>query len=105
MEQRDAQTFLTLAEELHFGRTAERLHVSTAQVSKAVKKLERQVGAPLFHRSSRKVTLTPIGERLRDDILPGYELIQGGFARAIAAGRNVNSTLGWDSWARRPAGS
>lgn len=94
MEQPDARTFLTLAEELHFGRTAERLHTSTAQVSKAVKKLERQVGAPLFQRSSRKVTLTPIGERLRDDILPGYELIQTGFARAIAAGRSVGGTLG-----------
>ena len=94
MEQPDARTFLTLAEELHFGRTAERLHTSTAQVSKAVKKLERQVGAPLFQRSSRKVTLTPIGERLRDDILPGYELIQAGFARAIAAGRSVGGTLG-----------
>jgi DNA-binding transcriptional LysR family regulator len=94
VEQPDARTFLTLAEELHFGRTAERLHVSTSHVSKAIKKLEWQVGAPLFQRSSRKVTLTPIGERLRDDILPGYELIQAGFARAIAAGRSVNGTLG-----------
>jgi DNA-binding transcriptional LysR family regulator len=94
VEQPDARIFLTLAEELHFSRTAERLHTSTAQVSKAVKKLERQVGAPLFQRSSRKVTLTPIGERLRDDILPGYELIQTGFARAIAAGRSIGGTLG-----------
>ncbi|MFI0349927.1 LysR family transcriptional regulator [Actinomadura sp. 9N407] len=94
MEQPDARIFLALAEELHFGRTAERLRVSTAQVSKAVKKLERQVGAPLFERSSRKVTLTPIGQRLRDDIAPGYELIQAGFARAVAAGRSVSGSLG-----------
>jgi DNA-binding transcriptional LysR family regulator len=94
VEQWDARTFLTLAEELHFGRTAVRLHTSTAQISKAVKKLERQVGVPLFQRGNRKVTLTPIGERLRDDIAPGYESVQAGFARAVAAGRGVSGTLG-----------
>ncbi|MFI6601702.1 LysR family transcriptional regulator [Nonomuraea sp. NPDC050536] len=41
MELRDIEIFLTLAQELHFGRMAERLHVSVAAVSKAIKKQER----------------------------------------------------------------
>jgi hypothetical protein len=52
VEQRDVEIFLTLAEELHFGRTAERLHVSTARVSQSIAKWERRVGVPLFERTS-----------------------------------------------------
>jgi hypothetical protein len=46
VEQRGIEIFLTLADELHFGRAAERLHVSTARVSQTIKKLERRSGAP-----------------------------------------------------------
>jgi DNA-binding MarR family transcriptional regulator len=56
VEQRDIEIFLTLADELHFGRAAERLHVSTARVSQTIKKMERRIGAPLFERSSRRWT-------------------------------------------------
>jgi DNA-binding transcriptional LysR family regulator len=59
MELRDIEIFLALAEELHFGRTAERLHVSQARVSQAIKKQERRIGGTLFERSSRQVRLTP----------------------------------------------
>ena len=59
MELRDIEVFLTLAEELHFGRTAERLHVTPARVSQAIKKQERAIGAALFERTSRVVRLTP----------------------------------------------
>ncbi|MCX4820894.1 LysR family transcriptional regulator [Streptomyces sp. NBC_01142] len=93
MERRDIEIFLTLAEELHFGRSAERLHVSVAMVSKAVKKLERAVGAPLFDRTSRRVTLTPIGQRLDDDIRPAHQQILEGFARAVAAGSGLDGEL------------
>src|SRR5690606_15884816 len=65
---RDIEIFLTLAEELHFGRTAERLHVSTPRVSQSIAQQERRIGAPLFERTSRRVTLTPLGARLRDDL-------------------------------------
>src|SRR5215813_7802181 len=93
MEQRDIEIFLTLAEELHFGRTAERLHVSTARVSQTIKKLERRVGAPLFERTSRQVALTPIGRRLDDDLRPAYQQIREGVDRAIAAARGVEGEL------------
>ncbi|WP_433253852.1 LysR family transcriptional regulator [Streptosporangium sp. CA-135522] len=93
MELRDIEIFLTLAEELHFGRTAEQLHVSTARVSQSIKKQERRVGAALFDRTSRTVTLTAIGCRLRDDLRQGYDLIQAGLARATAAGLGASGTL------------
>ncbi|MET8301151.1 LysR family transcriptional regulator [Micromonospora sp. NPDC005211] len=64
LERYEIETFLTLAEELHFGRTGERLRVSTGRVSHVVRKLERRIGAPLFERTSRVVRLTPIGVRL-----------------------------------------
>ena len=93
MEQRDIEIFLTLAEELHFGRTAERLHISTARVSQTIRKLERQIGAALFERTSRRVALTPIGRRLDDDLRPAYQQIREGIDRAIATGRGVEGVL------------
>lgn len=93
MEQRDIEIFLTLADELHFGRTADRLHVSTARVSQTIKKMERRIGAPLFERTSRRVTLTPIGRHLDDDLRPAYQQIQQGIERAITAARGVRGVL------------
>ncbi|GAA1309839.1 LysR family transcriptional regulator [Pseudonocardia xinjiangensis] len=93
MELREIEIFLALAEELHFGRTAERLHVSQARISQTIKKLERQVGAPLFDRTSRRVALTPIGAGLRDDLAPAYRQIVGGVARATDAGRGTGGVL------------
>ncbi|WP_328708043.1 LysR family transcriptional regulator, partial [Streptomyces mesophilus] len=64
---------LTLAEELHFGRTAQRLRLSPAAVSQSIAKQERRIGARLFDRSSRQVRLTPLGRQFRDDVraIPG----------------------------------
>ncbi|WTW94052.1 LysR family transcriptional regulator [Streptomycetaceae bacterium NBC_01309] len=93
MELRDIEIFLTLAEELHFGRTADRLLVSRARVSQAVKLQERRIGAPLFERTSRTVTLTPIGARLRDDLAEGYRLINEGIARASSAAKGLTGLL------------
>ncbi|HEU5155805.1 MAG TPA: LysR family transcriptional regulator [Streptosporangiaceae bacterium] len=93
VERRDIEIFLTLADELHFGRTAERLHVSTARVSQTIKKLERRVGAPLFERTSRRVALTPIGRRLDEDLRPAYQQVLAAIDRAIAAGRGIDGVL------------
>jgi DNA-binding transcriptional LysR family regulator len=93
VEQREIEIFLTLADELHFGRAAERLHVSTARVSQTVKKLEQRIGAPLFERTSRRVELTPIGRRLGDELRPAYQRIQDAIEEAVAAGRGVRGTL------------
>ncbi|MFJ6433543.1 LysR family transcriptional regulator [Streptomyces sp. NPDC091416] len=93
MERRDIEIFLTVAEELHFGRTAERLRISTARVSQTVKQLERRLGVMLFERTSRRVALTPVGQRLYDDIRPGYDRILEGVRRAETAGRTVGGML------------
>ena len=93
MELRDIEIFLTLAEELHFGRTAERLHVSPARVSQAIKKQERVIGASLFERTSRSVRLTPVGERLRDELAAGYRQIQEAISGAAAAARGVSGVV------------
>jgi DNA-binding transcriptional LysR family regulator len=93
VEQRDIEIFLTLAEELHFGRTADRLNVSTARISQTIRKLERRIGAALFERTSRRVALTPIGARLEEDLRPAYRQIQRGIDTAIAAGRGIDGLL------------
>ena len=91
MELRDIEVFLTLAEELHFGRTAERLHVTPARVSQAIKKQERAIGAELFERTTRAVRLTPIGEQLRDDLELGYCQIRQAIGGANTANSNRNA--------------
>jgi DNA-binding transcriptional LysR family regulator len=93
VELRDIEIFLTLAEELHFGRTADRLHISQARVSQAIKKQERRIGGALFERTSRHVRLTPLGEQLRDDLRAGYDTIQAGLAKATDSARGVAGTL------------
>lgn len=93
MDWRELEAFLTLAEELHFGRTAERLHVSRARVSQMIKVLERRVGGPLFDRTSRRVTLTPIGRQLRQDLTPHYRGIHQAIAKAADAARGIGGVL------------
>ncbi|WP_327668992.1 MULTISPECIES: LysR substrate-binding domain-containing protein [unclassified Streptomyces] len=93
MELRDIEIILTLADELHFGRTAERLHISAARVSQVVKTQERRIGAALFERTSRSVRLTPIGRRLAEGLRQGQDAINAAVAGARAAARGVSGTL------------
>ncbi|MEV5440731.1 LysR family transcriptional regulator [Streptomyces sp. NPDC052682] len=93
MELRDIEIFLTLAEELHFGRTAERLHISQARVSQAIAKQERRIGAALFERTSRRVELTPLGARLHEDLKAGYERIREGVESARQRARGERGAL------------
>jgi DNA-binding transcriptional LysR family regulator len=68
---RDLRLFLVLAEELHFGRTAERLGLTTSRVSQTVRALERKLGGqPLVRRTSRVVELTEAGRALHAELVP-----------------------------------
>lgn len=73
VELREIRVFLTLAEELHFGRTGERLGLTQSRVSQTLRTLETRLGDRLVQRTSRRVTLTRAGERLRADLAPAYE--------------------------------
>ena len=71
VELRELRLFLVLAQELHFGRAAERLGVTTSRVSQTLVVLERKLGGQqLFHRTSRVVTLTEAGSTLQAELLP-----------------------------------
>ncbi|MEV0154349.1 LysR family transcriptional regulator [Micromonospora sp. NPDC050686] len=93
LERHEVETFLTLAEELHFGRTAERLRVTTGRISQVIRKLERRIGAPLFARTSRVVRLTPIGRQLADDLAPLVAGMDEAVRRAVEAGRGITGRL------------
>jgi DNA-binding transcriptional LysR family regulator len=62
MEMRQLEYFVAVAEERSFTRAAERVHISQSGVSAQIRQLERDLGAPLFDRSSRTATLTAAGE-------------------------------------------
>jgi DNA-binding transcriptional LysR family regulator len=84
VEIRQLTYFVTVAEELNFGRVADRLHIVQPAVSQQIRRLERELGVQLFDRSSWHVRLTSAGERL----LPEARAVLAatGRARQVATG-------------------
>lgn len=93
IELRELQVFLTLGEELHFGRTAERLQLTASRVSQTISTLETRVGGRLFNRTSRRVELTPLGEQLLANVTPAYDQLQHVLLAARESARGVTGPL------------
>src|SRR5436305_14849521 len=89
MDTAEIEVFLVLAEELHFGRTAERLRLPQPRVSRLVASLERRAGGALFERTSRRVRLTPLGEQLAGRLRPAYAQLTAALDEARAAARQA----------------
>ena len=93
MEIQQLRVFLAVAEELHFGRAAERLHMAQPPVSRIVRQLERDLGTDVFVRSTRSVQLTAAGAAL---VAPAREILaamEHARAGAIAAERGEAGTV------------
>lgn len=93
MELREAEIFLVLAEELHFGRTAQRLYLTQPRVSQTIRALEDRIGGKLFDRSSRSVRLTALGERLRDELRPAHDQFRRAITTVTELARGVSGEL------------
>lgn len=102
MDLRDIEIFLTLAEELHFGRTAQRLRVTSARVSQSIKKQDRRIGAPLFDRTTRTVRLTPLGRQLHRQLGVAHGQIVEAMQAATLAAAGVAGTLTLGSMGAQP---
>src|SRR3954467_11480676 len=86
IELRQLRYFVAVAEELHFGHAAERLHMSQSPLSRAIRDLERQLGVVLFVRTTRRVELTQAGIALLERARRALADVEGAVDDARRAG-------------------
>jgi DNA-binding transcriptional LysR family regulator len=91
MELRHIRSFLSIAETLHFGHTAELIHLSQPALSLQIRALEEEVGVRLFERNRRKTTLTAAGAAFRDDAAAALSQLEQAIRSARLA---ANGKLG-----------
>ncbi|MDT8913118.1 LysR family transcriptional regulator [Amycolatopsis sp. PS_44_ISF1] len=99
MELRQLRYFVAVARELHFGRAAERSHISGSALSQQIQALERELGAELFTRDRRTVRLTEAGRVLLEDARQILALAEGAAHRVRdRAAETTPLRLGYVSW-------
>ncbi|MFZ0091514.1 MAG: LysR family transcriptional regulator [Solirubrobacteraceae bacterium] len=90
---REIRAFLTLAEELHFKRTADRLGLTQSRVSQSIRSLEQKLGSELVYRTSRRVELTAAGERFLAEVRAAHDQLVDVLRRADRSTRTPTRTL------------
>ena len=93
MELRQIRSFLSIAETLHFGRTAELIHLSQPALSLQIRALEEEVGARLFERNRRKTVLTAAGSAFRDDAARALSQLDQAVRKARLAANGLLGVL------------
>ncbi|WP_406273034.1 LysR family transcriptional regulator [Nocardia sp. NBC_00881] len=86
METRELRYFVAVAEELHFGRAAQRLAMAQPPLSRAIQQLERRLGVVLLHRGTRTIALTEAGSVLLQEARTALDAIQAAEHRTRRAG-------------------
>jgi LysR family transcriptional regulator, benzoate and cis,cis-muconate-responsive activator of ben and cat genes len=93
IEVRELVHFTTVADALHFGAAAERLGISQPPLSRSIARLERRLGFPLFHRTTRRISLTPAGEVFLADCRRILADMDGAIRRAQRVGKSGSLKL------------
>ncbi|MEV5386573.1 LysR substrate-binding domain-containing protein [Streptomyces sp. NPDC052721] len=93
---RKLRYFVAVAEELHFGRAADRLHIAQPVLSRQIRSLEDDLGAEVFARDRRGTLLTPAGEQLLEDAVPLLASAEALLRRVKAAAQGTPTlTIGF----------